>query len=318
MKLLIITNKDDITVDFVVDRLNERKIDYFRFNTEEIGVSVSIIFDFTTNNYMIQDISTGKNINLNEIGYVYFRRPLIVDPPMDLCQENYEYFWNEHSAILEGIYHILSNAKWLNNVFNIRMAENKVNQLVLAKSIGFLIPKSLITNIPNDAQKFISSNKSTVFKSIKCGLVSENNTTSRVLFTTKVDKKYIENIKSIFSLPTYFQEEIIKYSDIRVTIVGNSIFSAEIDSQTNENTITDWRNSRDILPHKIIKLPSEISDKCFELCHKLKLNFGAIDLIKDQNNNYWFLEINPNGQWAWLEKILDFKIADSIIDYLLS
>jgi glutathione synthase/RimK-type ligase-like ATP-grasp enzyme len=106
-------------------------------------------------------------------------------------------------------------------------------------------------------------------------------------------------------------------SDIRVTIVGNSIFSAEIDSQINENTITDWRNTRDILPHKRIELPSEISDKCFKLCQKLKLNFGAIDLIKDQNSNYWFLEINPNGQWAWLEKILNFKIADAIINYLL-
>lgn len=317
MKLLIITNKDDITVDFVVDRLNERKIDYFRFNTEDIGSAISVVLDFTNNIYMLKEVATEKNIYLNEIGYVYFRRPKIIDPPLELSQENYEYFWNEHSAVLEGIYHILSNAKWLNNVFNIRLAENKINQLLLARSIGFLIPKSLITNRPNDAQRFISVNKSTVFKSIKCGLVSENNTTSRFLFTTKIDNKYIDNISSIISMPTYFQEEIVKHSDIRVTIVGGSIFSAEIYSQTNENTITDWRNSREILPHKSIELPSEIADKCFEICHGLKLNFGAIDLIKDQNNNYWFLEINPNGQWAWLEKILGFKIADSIIDYLL-
>jgi hypothetical protein len=136
---------------------------------------------------LIKVVSTERN-QINEIGCVYFRRPLIVQPPVELCQENYEYFWNEQSTLLEGMYHILSNARWLNNVFDIRMAENKVNQLILANSIVFLVPKSLITNIPNDARKFISSNKSTVSKSLKCGLVSENNENKPYLFTLKLIK----------------------------------------------------------------------------------------------------------------------------------
>ncbi len=46
--------------------------------------------------------------------------------------------------------------------------------------------------------------------------------------------------------------------------------------------------------------------------------FGAIDLVVDKNNNHYFLEINPNGQWAWLEKLLDFPISKTIVDHLIN
>ena len=71
-----------------------------------------------------------------------------------------------------------------------------------------------------------------------------------------------------------------------------------------------------ILEHKKHKLPIDIELKCLELTKKLKLNYSAIDLVLDKNGKYIFLEINPNGQWAWIENILKFPISKRIVDIL--
>ena len=35
---------------------------------------------------------------------------------------------------------------------------------------------------------------------------------------------------------------------------------------------------------------------------KFKLNYGRLDFI-EQNGKYYFLEVNPNGQFGWLDLI---------------
>lgn len=57
--------------------------------------------------------------------------------------------------------------------------------------------------------------------------------------------------------------------------------------------------------------------KCINLVKDLNLRFGAIDLVCDLDGDYWFLEINPNGQWAWIENQTKLPIASSIVDELL-
>jgi glutathione synthase/RimK-type ligase-like ATP-grasp enzyme len=315
--ILIITNKEDITVDFIIDKLNTNTIEYYRFNTEDLGTNVFVSLNLSQQMFHLFDAKKNEDINLSDIEAVYYRRPKLGVPPSDYNIAECDYSNSEHYYMLEGIYRFLDSKKWLNNVYDIRKAENKIFQMCLAQDLGFSIPNSLITNLPNDARKFLENNKRSVFKSIKCGLISDSGGVSKVLFTSKIDNKYIENIESICRLPTYYQEEIIKKSDIRVTVVGDELFPAEIDSQGNENTSTDWRNSSGILPHSRITLPEDIKIKCLLLCKKLNLNFAAIDLIRDVNGEYWFLEINPNGQWAWIELLLKYPISDSIMRFLV-
>jgi glutathione synthase/RimK-type ligase-like ATP-grasp enzyme len=99
-----------------------------------------------------------------------------------------------------------------------------------------------------------------------------------------------------------------------VTVIGEKVFSAKINSQILNETKIDWRKKK--MPFEKYELPKGISDKCILITKKLQLSFGAIDLIKKLNGEYVFLEINPNGQWAWLETELDLKISDEIINYL--
>ena len=110
------------------------------------------------------------------------------------------------------------------------------------------------------------------------------------------------------------QNCISKEYELRITIVGDKVFSAKVNSQENKNTLTDWRKEKN--PFVIYELPTEIEQKCIQLTKKLNISFGAIDLVRDKNGDYIFLEINPNGQWAWIEMETGLKISDEIINYL--
>jgi len=98
--------------------------------------------------------------------------------------------------------------------------------------------------------------------------------------------------------------------------VGEKVFAAFIHSQDSDDSKVDWRVSQDGLKHSIYMLPEDISANCINLLRELDLNFGAIDLILNENGEYVFLEINPNGQWAWLEKLLGLDISGAIVNLL--
>lgn len=314
-KVLLISNKDDITTDFVVRKLRQSNIEFYRFNTEDLTISVHFMIDFASNKYLLYDSIIDKEINLLDIKSVYYRRPEIPVVNIENISKGESMFiQNELIYTLEGIYKILRNANWLNPLYSIREAENKLYQISLAKEIGFIIPNSLITNRPKEANLFFVQNKKDcIIKPIKSGLVGEISD-SKVIFTSKLP--YDSDFNSICNCPTYIQSNIHKKADIRVTAVNGSYFSARIHSQERPEALVDWRKTDCVLEYSKIDLPIDIEEKCNKLMRKLNLRFGAIDFIETENGDFVFLEINPNGQWAWIEQQLKFDISGTILKQL--
>jgi len=315
MSILLITNKTDITTDFIVKSLTEKNLSFYRLNTEDIGNSIDINLDFDNGKYVLVDQGKDFSLNLLDVTSVYFRRPEVNENFNDLTVGERNFVRSELLFVLEGLYKLLKKAFWVNTVEAIRSAENKVYQLVLAKEIGFQLPKSIITNVTSDARAFYLNNKERcIIKPIKSGLVAGSDEEG-VIFTNEV-KLDSQNIERIQRCPVYLQSMILKQGDIRTTVVGNKIFAAMIHSQEVVESQVDWRKSSLPLRHTKITLPADIIEKCLQLTKKLNLNFGAIDFILDEDGNYIFLEINPNGQWAWIEKQLNYCISDEITTLL--
>ena len=140
----------------------------------------------------------------------------------------------------------------------------------------------------------------------------------QTIFTSEVSEKDLQDIDSVCFAPSIFQEKVLKTFDLRVTVIGEKIFTAKIETNTLPLNIPDWRYaSLNQLNHSVFTLPNEIEKACICLVKRLNLEFGAIDLAVDGNGDYWFFEINPNGQWAWLETLLSFPISKAIVDLLL-
>lgn len=318
--ILLITSKDDVTTDFVVKKLAESDVKFHRLNTEDLIYNYQMNLDFTISSFKLFDKILHETIDLDNIKSVYFRRPKLPNLPNDqLSIGERNFFLTEINYIYEAVYSILEKAYWISPVYSIRQAENKTLQLQLAQKLGFEIPDSLISNRYDKLYDFISEHDNDcIIKPIKTGFIEEKEN-SKVIFTSEIDIATLQPYEHTFIYPTYLQKRINKKADIRATVVGSKIFGAAIYSQDTELTKIDWRKSSSIrIRHEQIELPKDIKEKCFLLVKSLGLRFGAIDLILTPDDHYIFLEINPNGQWAWIEKRLGYNISQTIVNLLVN
>ena len=317
--ILLITNKEDVTTDFVVNQLNKTGAQYFRLNTEDLVSKIGVSFDIEKNEYILIDHEKHQNINLSSVKSVYYRRPKLPQINIDsLSKGENEFIIKEITYLLEGLYKILKDRFWISPVGSIREAENKIYQLLLAQDIGFEIPVTLITTSQDKAETFLKHFKwNCVIKPIRNGKVDDHKN-PMIVFTSLITVSDMSLLEGVKGCPTYLQSKIEKVADIRVTVVGKKIFSTKIYSQEFEETMIDWRKGENPkIRHEKVKLPADIEAKCIKLVERLGLNFGAIDFILDENMRYVFLEINPNGQWAWIEKRLGYDISGKIVELLL-
>jgi len=316
--ILFITNKEDITIDILVDKLNKKSINYYRLNTEDLIEKIDINIDLKQSSFLLYDKIKKIHININNIKSVYYRRPklpelLLLD---NISESERNYLKHECFYILQGIYDFLNIKFWINSYWSILKAENKILQLQVAKKVGLKIPNSLITNNVSLAKKF-NSKQECVIKPIKSGFIKDIDD-PQIIFTN-IFNPLKNEIEKVSLFPTYFQSHIKKQADIRVTIVGKNFFVAKICSQDKKSTSVDWRAGKNYdLKYEHIELPKKVQESCKKFMKALHLNYGALDFILEPNGEYCFLEINPNGQWGWIEKRLNLPISDAIIDLLLN
>src|SRR5690606_27287687 len=140
-------------------------------------------------------------------------------------------------------------------------------------------------------------------------IVSQNNELL-LIYTRKLTVSEIENqAGSIRICPVFVQQYIPKAFELRVTIVGSQIFSCAIHSQSRVESAEDWRRlDASEIKHQVFRLPQEIEVKVRRLMKSLGLVYGAIDMIVTPAGDFYFLEINPNGHWHWIEHFTGLKI----------
>lgn len=314
LMILLVTNCRDVTTDFVVAELQRRSIPFYRLNTEMLPQASCVMNGFPKTAWSIS--LEGNTVCGEEIRAAYFRRPgtpEFITTPENLGEK--AYMEAEWASFLKSLY-MRMNDVWLNSPTAIFLAEDKPYQLTLASQIGFNVPFAQVTNNV-DAVRRVTAAGPAVGKPLRQALLAGDR--ERVIFTTRLDCILEEDRQAISMAPFIVQTEILKKYDIRVTVVGKRVFATAIWSQEHQETEVDWRQgSRTDLKHERIKLPFLIERQCFELLQALGLRYGAIDLICDREDKLWFLEINPNGQWAWIENLTGFPISSAIADELES
>jgi glutathione synthase/RimK-type ligase-like ATP-grasp enzyme len=312
LMLLLVTNQRDITTDFVVLESRRRGIDFFRLNTELLPSMACSFSDRILDDWTLT--LDGRTVCGSQVSGAYFRRPgkpRICENIIDDAARRYAE--SEWASLLKSLYTRLEG-RWLNSPTQIVLAEDKPRQLLLAHRLGFDVPAARITNDLQTAQQ-ITEHFNAIAKPLRESLLTGER--ESVMFTTRLDGLCAADAPALALAPIIVQQEIAKQYDVRVTVVGQRVFAVAIGSQAHAETAVDWRRgSHADLKHELIQLPERLQQQCIELTRALGLRFGAIDLICDQDDRFWFLEINPNGQWAWLENMTGAPITSAIVDEL--
>jgi glutathione synthase/RimK-type ligase-like ATP-grasp enzyme len=207
---------------------------------------------------------------------------------------------------------------WINNPDENRRHQRKFPQLRLARSLGLRVPRSIITNDPNEAEAFFAACPNGVI--CKPMLMGSHYVEGEhyVAYTRPIPPSEFTALRDSISLcPTYLQEAIVKDHELRVTIIGKELFCCRIDSQGVKGAEQDWRAvDTDKLPHTIVDLPDKVDVALRAYLKACGLRFGAFDLIVTPQGEYVFLELNPNGQWYWVELSTGAPMADAMADLL--
>jgi hypothetical protein len=308
--LLVVTNRDDLTADGVIVELRRRGADFLRFNTEDYPVAAML--RWTAEGESALRVG-GREFDAAEVDTVWYRRPVPPVLPDGLDDDLRDWATREAQEALDGLWRTLP-ARWVNHPDNDARAECKPEQLRTARRLGLTVPATLITNDPDAASEFAAANP-IVCKPLYDGLVSWAGQ-EQLFWTTSLDAQAVRELVDLGPEPYLLQREVTKEADIRVTVFGEHVFAVAI--RGPYGAPVDWRRtSLDDLQHEPFSLPDDVSERCLSLVQHYDLRFAAIDLALT-DRGYEFFELNPNGQWAWLEDETGLPLRATMADLLLS
>lgn len=297
--ILIVTSSIDETASYIMKKYSD-VADFFRVDVDNFGQ-----YKFYIGNTGWQ-ISDGKvSINSQDIYSIYYRKPMLPD----LGEYDPQYhlmIQRDIISVINGIVDSFSG-KVLTKPSILRKAENKVYQLIYAGKNEWNIPDSYIGNNCIECGKY--KNSISIIKPLTTGKTYGHN--GYELYQTNI---FNGTDKDISITPVYLQNYIHKQFEVRVTIIGKYVYPIRIDTENKVDWRADYHNHR----YTQIICPDAIVEKCYQMMNDFSLAFGAFDFIVTPEEEWIFLEVNPNGQWLWLEQRLGLDISKKIVEYLIS
>lgn len=232
-------------------------------------------------------------IRSNELLGVWVRRRYPHAVNENIIDQRYRDFAFEESRDMFRGWLLSINKRVINPIHCEYAANHKAYQLCCAQRAGLRIPDTQLTSEFEQFEEFYHDQEGEI---IHKAFTAPN---WHLVETKKVTKGTFDNKERISLAPVIFQRTIPRGTDIRATVVDREIFAASIHTEDVAANI-DWRV--DISP--VIKefvLPSNIQSKILKLMEILGIRYGAADLRMDKNGDFYFFEVNPGGQFLFVE-----------------
>jgi ATP-grasp ribosomal peptide maturase len=309
-QVLVVTEANDITADMVITHLNRRGVPVVRLNPVDTGTDLTVSARFGVGPVpMAGQIRTPSRIvGLEHVGAVYWRRP--VWPAFDHLQDADARFSAAQVRYgLGGTLYALRDCLWLNHPLRNAAADYKPAQLALAHRMGLTVPPTLVTNDPDAARHFIREHRQVIHKTLRWTPYERDG----VGLTSWAEPVRTDDLDDTVRItPHLFQARVNKVADLRVLIVGRRTFAVRIDSD-----LLDWRKDYSALTYSVVDLPNRLQKTLISYLDHLGLPSGSFDLAVDRDGEFHWLELNPNGQWGWLEEKTGLEMAAAFADLLV-
>nr|WP_202487290.1 ATP-grasp ribosomal peptide maturase [Streptomyces sp. SID8354] len=305
---MVVTNLDDPTTDLVIDELHGRGVPVVRFDSGDFPATVSVAATFTGDGLTGTLTTPSRTADLGRVRSLYYRRPSGFTFP-HLDEQTARFAVTQARYGLGGVIAALPGCLYVNHPHRIGDAEFKPSGLSAAAAAGFRLPPTLITSNPDAAKSFIRRHGPVLYKPLSAPLYRDEDGVS---CTVKVADVTVDEIdEAVGGTAHLFQQRIDKAADIRVTVIGDRIFAVRIDSD-----LLDWRTDYSRLTYSVVRPPQDITKALGAYLAHFRLVFGAFDFAVDHEGQWWFLECNPSGQWAWLGPETGLPMVAAMADLL--
>lgn len=312
--VLIISNTYDKSTSLVVDWLKVRGVDVCIINEDD-----EVILEFINIFKPIESIINvnGKQIKIGDITSFWFRKGGI-----KLKFDNTNYI-NNSSELIGHIYRewvvvekaILDFFSKVNRIGDPHLCElNKLSVLEQASEIGINVPSTYIVSKKENLIDLCKKHQRLVIKPFSNLFGYSSNDSFLIQYTNSIIESDCREFPDFF-FPLFVQEEINIYFEVRIVAIKGSLYPTAIipyDSKTTDIRKLKVEDKR-FVP---IKLPNSLSKKLTELLSKNSCTFGCIDMIITPDFKYYFLEINPQGQYGAFAYYSGYKLDREIAKVL--
>ncbi len=310
--ILIVSAPKDGHATEVIGRLRGRGAAYQLLDLSEFPRNGLLSIEYNGTGAPRRSLAVnGASIDFAECNVVWWRRP----QPFAVHDEippgtDHNFAYTECHAAVSGLWLTLAPF-WINHPTKDDEAARKVYQLKVAQEIGLTIPDTCITSDPALARRFVAKHgiDHVIYKAF-------SGTEQAWRETRLLKTEELQSIDKVRYAPVIFQRHIPAQADLRITVIGDQVFACAIDSRNTDYTV-DFRMVMDQADMTAFDLPDRLRRQLAAYVRRLNLVYGAIDMRLTPDGEYVFLEINPSGQWLFVEQRTGLPITDALTDLMV-
>lgn len=307
--VLVLSYPEDEAAKMVAEQLRPYPVRVVSFDTADFPMSTEFTaFPGSSQRGTLQ--TDQETVDLDDVVGVLYRRPAQFRLPDGMMDEHRTFSRVEARHGFGGVLTSIE-ARWVNHPSAIGDGNFKPRQLHTAAAVGMSVPRTLITNSPEQARKFAGDiGQPVIYKVFEPPILPDQ----KVIFTTVVDPNDLDD-PAIRLTAHMFQEQIPKEFDARVTMIGDKCFGVAIHASSQAAKI-DFRSDYNAVSYTPLTLPIDFPSQLRAYLDRFGLAFGAFDFAVTADRKYYFLERNPNGQWGWLQDETGLPMAEAFAEYL--
>lgn len=285
--IFVYTNSYDLSTDALVKRLGNNVV--FRFNLDLWREYVIRIYP---RKFEISNPS-GRSVSCSQVAKFLWRKPLTNQQlfPDRIFPKETNYEEEELAYAMQEVwnrFYLSGRAVLIDPVSDV--ISGKLTQARIAAKY-FHVPDWVFVSgglLEDDSERV------RVVKS----LTSLRTDDRSVLFTKNVAISQLAPTS-----PWLIQDLVVADFDVTVVVVRDSLFAFELSRAEFPKGVVDWRHARKLSPSQAWRphhLPTDVANSIMQLMEELSLHYGRLDFLLS-NKTYSFLEVNPNGEWGWLD-----------------
>ncbi len=300
--IMIIGSEGDFHAKHIFEKLQAQGVACFYLDTRTFPKSLRLNLSPKDRQHPGTLITPeGQEVALESIQSVYWRYHHGIEIAPTVPVEVQSIIYREIEAALGSLFRLMPNANWVNSWAAVEGHKFKPHQLSLMAQAGIPIPDTLISNDPDAIRRFFDKHRGNViYKPVAGGAHTAK---------MKPEDFAPERMKDLAQSPVQFQE-MIEGADIRVYLIGEDFFAAEIKAET-----LDFRDTpgADIA---CVELPNKVKEQCRKAAQLMQYQFTGIDIKRTPRQEYIFLEANPSPMFVHFENMTGYPISESLMNLL--